>query len=123
MTATPVEPMAPDVLPPEVLARLERDLLSLREEYASRVRAASTAGEASDLTDPDSVTERHATGAIVRQAADVLDAVQRALKRIEDGSYGICVSCGRSILHERLEVIPHAETCVTCSVAPRSIVA
>ncbi len=37
-----------------------------------------------------------------------------ALARIEDGSYGICISCGKDIPKERLEAVPHTQLCVPC---------
>ncbi|MDI6817299.1 MAG: TraR/DksA C4-type zinc finger protein [Actinomycetota bacterium] len=43
---------------------------------------------------------------------DMLSKVDGALLRIEDGSFGICVVCGRPIESERLEAIPYAELCM-----------
>ena len=39
-----------------------------------------------------------------------------ALNRIEDGTYGICKSCGKDIPKERLEAVPHTQLCVPCKV-------
>ena len=44
----------------------------------------------------------------------VLAAIDAALKRIEDGTYGTCVRCGRPIASERLEALPYAELCIDC---------
>lgn len=41
-------------------------------------------------------------------------AVERALKRIALGTYGICVSCGQPIERERLEAYPTANRCAAC---------
>jgi len=41
--------------------------------------------------------------------------IQAALKRIDDGSYGICVNCGEPISPERLDVLPHAPRCRYCA--------
>ncbi|MGH8325735.1 MAG: TraR/DksA family transcriptional regulator [Steroidobacteraceae bacterium] len=41
-------------------------------------------------------------------------AVERALKRIALGTYGICVSCGQPIGRERLEAYPTANRCAAC---------
>ena len=38
-------------------------------------------------------------------------AVEDALKRLEQGTYGICVICGKEIEKERLEAYPAANTC------------
>jgi DnaK suppressor protein len=40
--------------------------------------------------------------------------VEAALKRIEDGSYGLCQTCGNPIPRERLEALPFADQCVSC---------
>lgn len=44
----------------------------------------------------------------------LLEQIERALKRIDEGTYGTCERCGRPIPRERLEALPHASTCVEC---------
>lgn len=44
----------------------------------------------------------------------VLGAIERALARIEEGTYGTCRRCGKPIAEERLEALPHAELCIDC---------
>jgi YteA family regulatory protein len=44
-----------------------------------------------------------------------LQDVQAALRRMRDGSYGVCRSCGVKIPIERLEAVPTAITCKRCS--------
>ncbi|NNE54107.1 MAG: TraR/DksA family transcriptional regulator [Sulfitobacter sp.] len=49
------------------------------------------------------------------QAAErEVDLLKRALARIEDGTYGICLSCGDEISKERLEAVPYAPLCRNC---------
>jgi DnaK suppressor protein len=50
---------------------------------------------------------------IVNQQA-LLQEVEDALKRIEEGTYGKCVDCGRPIPEKRLEAIPWAARDVKC---------
>jgi len=50
---------------------------------------------------------------LVNESA-LLTEVQRALKRIEDGTYGKCVNCGQPIPEKRLEAIPWAARDVKC---------
>ena len=45
----------------------------------------------------------------------LLASIDDALKRIEDGTYGICTNCGRPISEERLEALPWAELCIDCA--------
>ena len=42
----------------------------------------------------------------------LLTQVTRALKRIEDGSYGICVDCKQPIPERRLKALPWADRCI-----------
>ncbi len=44
----------------------------------------------------------------------ILDRIERALRKIEEGSYGICEDCGKEIPPERLEAIPYALKCREC---------
>ncbi len=52
-------------------------------------------------------------------AAKKLDAklrgVERALAKLDEGTYGVCDSCGEPIAPERLEAIPWAVLCMTCA--------
>jgi len=41
--------------------------------------------------------------------------VERALARLEDGSYGVCTDCGDDIAKERLEALPAAALCFDCA--------
>jgi DnaK suppressor protein len=42
------------------------------------------------------------------------ERVREALARLDAGSYGQCVDCGRALPDERLEARPEAERCVDC---------
>ncbi|HZG27630.1 transcriptional regulator, TraR/DksA family [Ensifer adhaerens] len=43
-----------------------------------------------------------------------LKAIEAALKRVADGTYGTCVRCGGEISRERLDAVPHAALCSDC---------
>ena len=43
-----------------------------------------------------------------------LDKVERALDKVEDGTYGICEHCGQPINPARLAALPYATLCVSC---------
>jgi RNA polymerase-binding protein DksA len=45
-------------------------------------------------------------------AEQVLAEIDAALKRIEEGTYGTCVRCGKQIAPERLEAYPWASLCI-----------
>ena len=44
----------------------------------------------------------------------LLQAIDAALTRMDDGSYGVCVSCGQPIGAERLEALPWTTQCIDC---------
>ena len=47
-------------------------------------------------------------------AEHVLSAIDDALRRIEDGTFGTCGRCGSAIAEERLDAIPYANRCIDC---------
>ncbi len=48
-----------------------------------------------------------------RERKSVLELIE-AMKRIEEGSYGICEDCGKPISEKRLQVAPAATLCIEC---------
>lgn len=58
----------------------------------------------------DEVLERLGTTGLIE-----IQQIKAALKRIEDDSYGYCLVCGDEIPEARLNVVPHAPTCVRCA--------
>src|SRR5213592_1432615 len=44
----------------------------------------------------------------------VLAAIDDALKRIEQGTFGTCLTCGQQIAIERLEAVPYTTQCIDC---------
>ncbi len=51
---------------------------------------------------------------MMEQERDKIRLLNDALKRVYDGSFGICGMCGEKISEVRLEMIPHAQYCITC---------
>lgn len=52
--------------------------------------------------------------AMLEHARVQLLAVQEALQRVADGSFGVCAECGEPIGQRRLEVVPQARLCRDC---------
>jgi DnaK suppressor protein len=68
------------------------------------------------LADRDVIQEdRDSAGQAVEHARASVARIEMAIARVEDGTYGRCVRCGAEIPGERLEALPDAETCVSCS--------
>lgn len=52
---------------------------------------------------------------IEQNTVDLLNKVDRALDRVNAGTYGVCESCGNAIPVERLDVLPYSTICVECA--------
>jgi DnaK suppressor protein len=58
--------------------------------------------------------EREHELALTHNARELLAQNERALARIEEGTYGTCESCGEPIGKARLQAFPRATLCVEC---------
>ena len=52
--------------------------------------------------------------ALEKQVREQLADVEHALHKFEEGSYGLCESCGQPIAPDRLEALPQAKLCISC---------
>ncbi|MEZ6089875.1 MAG: TraR/DksA family transcriptional regulator [Pirellulaceae bacterium] len=59
-------------------------------------------------------TDRAFYAQLAQTESTELAAIEGALKRIKEGSYGKCVDCGRNIPVARLRAIPHTANCIEC---------
>jgi len=67
------------------------------------------------LGDTASATlDREIDYSLEENSEQVLRAIDVALQRIEEGTYGTCETCGQPISEERLEAIPYATQCIDC---------
>jgi len=44
-----------------------------------------------------------------------LSQIGRALRRLDEGTYGQCVVCGQEIDDRRLAALPHSDRCIRCA--------
>ncbi|TMK94809.1 MAG: hypothetical protein E6G42_03840 [Actinobacteria bacterium] len=58
--------------------------------------------------------DREIDYSLEENSEQVLKAIDGALQRIEQGTFGICATCGQPISEERLEAIPYATQCIDC---------
>jgi DnaK suppressor protein len=58
--------------------------------------------------------ERERDLALSAQARAAVDEIDRALAKMDAGSYGICERCGNPIPKARLKALPYASLCVAC---------
>jgi RNA polymerase-binding protein DksA len=98
--------------------RVEHALATLRDEHRGSL---DDEVEETSPTNDNHLAET-ATATLGREidytlgdnAEQVLSEIDAALARIEDGTYGTCVNCGREIPRERLEANPWASLCIDC---------
>jgi YteA family regulatory protein len=62
----------------------------------------------------DELFERSKDTALIDNAQVILEKIETALEKIDNGSYGYCDKCGKPIPLERLDAIPWVAQCVTC---------
>jgi DnaK suppressor protein len=94
-------------------------LLKKREELLASSRRQPEA-LATSLRTPDEVefaiktAQQDLTAATAELRSRMLREVERALKRVAGGTYGVCEGCGEEISPNRLKAIPWARYCLTC---------
>ena len=105
----------------EVRSELEHDI----EQLSSELRNAqddlvdlmrdSGDGAGDDQADAGAKTyEREQEISLANNARDMLEQSEHALQRLDDGTYGICESCGSPIGKLRLQAAPRATLCMPC---------
>lgn len=98
-------------------ARARTRAAALDREFAGIAAAASEEGT-DDEHDPEGATlafERQHTAALLAQALEQIAAIDAAIGRLEEGTYGVCVRCGQPVGQDRLAARPAAATCVQCA--------
>ena len=68
-----------------------------------------------DYTGIDLTQERDEVATAEAAQAAMDDAVEAALERIEERSYGECEDCGKAIRKTRLKAIPYTPLCINCA--------
>ena len=86
--------------------RLEEDAYRNMASEVGDAGDASTATEQADLRNSQIERDVHE-----------LRAIDAALARLEEGTYGMCTRCGGDIGEARLRVNPSAERCIACQTA------
>jgi len=96
---------------------LTNEMAELEEEsfQATQSEITGEVGIDEDFADAGSATfDREQALSIANNIRDLIDQVERALARIEEGSYGSCERCGRPIDSARLRALPRTLLCTDC---------
>jgi DnaK suppressor protein len=92
---------------------LESELATLTAVPRDPMAAVSFGKRIGDGT--TEAVERLNTVGAANAIAATLEDVERAILKLEDGTYGVCDRCGAAIPDERLEAITWAVLCVNCA--------
>jgi DnaK suppressor protein len=113
--------MAPADLPPDLLARLRTQLALRQQELgvllhdAAEARASNHTTDVQDFKDVAADETRAAVDDVaLSHATTELTQVSSALRRLDDGSYGVCQECGEPIDERRLLALPATPFCTAC---------
>ncbi len=105
----------------QVLTELDSEAVGLRADIdkkaadlAERLTGLTRDGSGDEADAGTKTFEREQEMALTQNAQDLLDQGERALGRIDAGTYGVCESCGKPIGKARLLAFPQATLCVEC---------
>lgn len=98
-------------------ARLEGVRHTFDDDHLTEESETANLGELSSLDQHQAdlgteTFEREKDISILEQVEAELADVERALRRLDEGSYGTCEACGRPIPDDRLEAMPAARLCL-----------
>ena len=96
--------------------RVESALGHLHDEHPGSIED-ETEDETFDNHLGDAATatfDREMDYSLEENSREHLAAIEAALKRIEEGTFGTCARCGKPIAAARLEAMPYATKCIDC---------
>jgi DnaK suppressor protein len=91
----------------------ERD--RLRAELGEPIESPGQMTYGSQAAAASHVFEQQRDLALRDRSKAELERVDAALRKLDEGTYGTCESCGKQIAPERLEAIPWAPLCIDCA--------
>ena len=99
--------------------KLENVQRTLRDVHSSGEQAAKTVeldqARVGRLSRMDAMQAQAISIATNSRRKIELRRIAAALKRLEEGEYGYCLSCDEEIVQKRLEIDPAATLCITCA--------
>ena len=95
--------------------RLDMQLVSIVEDSFAATQSDTSGDVGLDDEPADAGTatfEREKDLSIENNVRDLLHKINRALKRMDDGTYGVCDICGKPIEKARVKALPYADLCI-----------
>jgi len=95
--------------------RLQQELVEAQAEIARlEVRLERKGDYGLGKGDP-AIYEWEMCLALKQRAENKARALEVALRKAEEGDYGICEVCGQTIDPARLAILPHSKRCIVCA--------
>ena len=98
-------------------AKLAEEIKSIAHDISTSPRDASGDLSAYTIHMADMAAdtyERELSMNIVSSEQEILYQIDDALKRLDDGSFGVCQQCTQPITMSRLKAVPYASLCINC---------
>ena len=93
---------------------LQAERIRLLDEIGEAIVAPAQMTYGSQAAAASEVFAQQRDLALRERADHLLKLVDEALARLESGTFGACVRCGKRIAPERLEALPWAARCIDC---------
>jgi DnaK suppressor protein len=98
----------------ELRERILRSAQDIVEDDTADGELNSAAGDQHLADHASEILDREVDESLGENAELIVREIDDAVRRIDAGTYGTCVSCGRPIPEERLDAVPYAVLCVPC---------
>lgn len=100
--------------------QIQKQLTAERKDLKAQIQRERRKVEQAQVVNPDRAdlawasNQRQRARQSLERTQERLQQVESALQRIDDGTYGKCLRCGKEIKPERLQVMPAVEYCIEC---------
>ncbi len=100
---------------PELRAQLEQKKVELHDRVA-KIKADITGGlEADSKEQAAQLENQEVLDALANESVQEIAKINAALRRMDEGTYGICAECGGQIGVGRLKARPFSSKCIDCA--------
>ena len=111
-------------IPKDLLSEIEKHLQAEKLQIAGQISELSAQDPFNDTdrlndnaasdTEAKEEIDHERYQAMLKESQDKVTAIEAALERINNGSYGFCVNCQNLIDTDRLAIVPTARLCMSC---------
>jgi DnaK suppressor protein len=96
----------------EILEKKKEELMAAAPVRTPAAEPGSKSGDWIDQSSQES--DLHVRLALKQTDSKLLRAIEEAIHRIDNGTYGICMECENEIAPARLEAVPWTRVCIDC---------